>query len=300
MKVCIACGSTHRGDDWHCPDCGMRPAEIAGFLAFAPDLALDSPGFHADLFGDLAELEAGNFWFRARNALIVWALTTYFPDCRTMLEVGTGTGFVLSGIHAGRPSIELSGSEIFSAGLAFAAERVPAARFYQMDARHIPFRDEFDVIGAFDVLEHIEDDVAVIEEVGRALRPGGGFLISVPQHPSLWSQQDDHAFHVRRYTARAIRRKVEAAGFEVMRMTSFVSLLLPMMVASRLRMRHASPDTDTEFDVIDELRQPRAVNVALEAVMTIERTLIRRGVSFPAGGSLLLVARKTDATRGPR
>ena len=41
-----------------------------------------------------------------------------------------------------------------------------------------------------------------------------------------------------------------------------------------------------------DLRQPRAVNVALEAVMTVERALIRHGWSFPAGGSLLLVARK--------
>ena len=152
------------------------------------------------------------------------------------------------------------------------------------------------MIGAFDVLEHIDDDEAVIAEVGKALRPGGGFLMSVPQHPSLWSPQDEHAFHVRRYTAAELRRKVEAAGFEVVRMTSFVSLLLPMMFASRLRMRDRT--TDVEFDAIDELRQPRAVNMALEAVMMIERTLIRRGLSFPAGGSLLLVSRKKNQSRG--
>ena len=164
---------------WTCADCGNSPVMIAGFKAFAPDLALENEGFREEYFGALAELEAGNFWFRARNDLIVWALQTYFPDRRTFLEIGCGTGFVLAGIHAADPSIELSGSEIFSAGLAFAAARVPSAQFSQMDARHIPFRDEFDVIGAFDVLEHIEDDESVIAEVGRALRPGGGFLVSV-------------------------------------------------------------------------------------------------------------------------
>ena len=290
MKICNACGS-HRCDDaWTCADCGSKPAVIAGFNAFAPSLALENEGFREEYFGALAELEAGNFWFRARNDLIVWAMKRYFPDCRSFLEVGCGTGFVLSGISAAYPSIELSGSEIFSAGLGFAAERVPSAQFSQMDARHIPFREEFDVIGAFDVLEHIDDDEAVIAEVGKALRPGGGFLISVPQHPALWSRQDEHAHHVRRYTAAELRRKVEAAGFEVVRMTSFVSLLLPMMVAARLRTRGRR--TDEGFDAIDELRQPRAVNVALEAVMMIERTLIRHGLSFPAGGSMLLVARK--------
>ncbi len=159
-----------------------------------------------------------------------------------------------------------------------------------MDARHIPYREEFDVIGAFDVLEHIEEDEAVLAEVSHALRPGGGFLATVPQHPSLWSLQDEHAHHVRRYTAGGLRRKVERAGFDVVRMTSFVSLLLPMMVAARARTRGRT--TDVGFDAIDELRQPRAVNGALGAVMTFERALIRRGLSLPAGGSLLLVARK--------
>jgi hypothetical protein len=80
-------------------------------------------------------------------------------------------------------------------------------------------------------------------------------------------------------------------------MTSFVSLLLPMMFASRLRAR--THNADERFDVIDELRQPRAVNLALGAVMTFEGSLIRRGVSFPAGGSLLLVAREPVVAGDP-
>ena len=112
-----------------------------------------------------------------------------------------------------------------------------------MDARRIPFRDEFDVIGAFDVIEHIEEDVAVIDEVGRALRPGGGFVMTVPQHPALWSPQDEHAHHVRRYTAAGLRRKVEAAGFEVVRMTSFVRLLLPSCSRRGMRLRRRAADS---------------------------------------------------------
>ncbi len=292
MRVCSACGSTRCNEAWICDNCGSQPAVVGGFKAFALPLASENEGFREEYFADLAALEARSFWFRARNDLITWAMKTYFPDCWRFLEIGCGTGFVLSGIRSAYPSIELSGSEIFSTGLDFAATRVPPAQFYQMDARNIPFRDHFDVIGAFDVLEHIDDDEAAIAEVGKALRPGGGFLISVPQHPLLWSPQDEHAFHVRRYTAIELRRKVEAAGFEVVRMTSFVSLLLPMMFASRLWMRGRKRDAD--FDAIGELRQSRAANTALGAVMTIERALIRHGLSFPAGGSLLLVARKRN------
>ena len=158
VRVCSACGSDRCDAAWRCADCGHSPTSIAGFPAFAPELASANSGFREDYFRDLAALEAGNFWFRARNKLIIWAMQTYRPDCERFLEVGCGTGFVLSGIRTAFPSAELSGSEIFSAGLAFAAERVPSATFYQMDARAIPFRDHFDVIGAFDVLEHIDDD----------------------------------------------------------------------------------------------------------------------------------------------
>lgn len=290
MKVCAACGSARGDDAWNCSDCGNRPGVIDGFTAFAPDLASTGAGFREDYFADLAAIEASSFWFRARSALIIWAMQRYVADVQSFLEIGCGTGFVLSGVRGAFPSVELSGSEVFTAGLSFAAQRVPSARFYQMDARSIPFRDEFDVIGAFDVIEHIDEDETVIAEVAGALRPGGSFLITVPQHPALWSAQDEHAFHVRRYTATELRRKLESAGFEVVRMASFVSLLLPMMFASRRRLRQ--DQADSAFDAIDAVRLPWAVNKVLEAVMTVERALIRRGVSFPAGGSLLVVARK--------
>jgi SAM-dependent methyltransferase len=278
---------------WTCSECGHEPAVVDGFTAFAPEHAAAAPGFREELFAALAQVEAGSFWFRARSELVLWALKTYFPDCQRFMEIGCGTGFVLAGIQAANPQMELCGSEVFSAGLAFAAKRVPGARLYQMDARSIPFTAEFDVIGALDVLEHIEDDERVISEVARALRPGGGFLISVPQHPSLWSVQDKAAGHVRRYTARSLRRRIEAAGFEVVRATSFVSLLLPAMIIARRRPRSAAEFEG--FDAIAELRQPKVVNDALLAIMRFETALIRQGVSLPVGGSLLMVARKPSA-----
>ena len=297
MRVCAACGSARIDGAWLCSECFHQPEMIDGITAFAPALASSGGGFREDYFADLAAIEAGSFWFRARGALIIWAMRRYLPSPRNFLEIGCGTGFVLSGLRAAFPSAELSGSEVFTAGLAVAAERVPSARFYQMDAREIPFREEFDAVGAFDVIEHIDEDDVVIAEVGRALRPGGSFLITVPQHPALWSAQDDHAFHVRRYVARDLRRKLEAAGFEVLRMTSFVSLLLPMLFASRRLMPAAA--ASSEFDAIDAVRLPWVVNRILEVVMAVERAVIRGGVSFPAGGSLLVVARKRAGAEAP-
>ena len=216
---------------------------------FAAELASDA-GFKDAHFQELVKLEARNFWFRALNRLIVWALQRYFPDKENILEVGCGTGFVLSGISAACPHLKLAGSEISSAGLAYAAQRVPGADFFQMDARAIPFAEEFDVIGAFDVLERIEEDEKVLGQMYRAIRAGGCLLITVPQHEFLWSRMDVHACHVRRYAERDLAAKVRAAGFEVLRLTSFVSLLLPLMLASRLRQRHDRDMTETAMTLL--------------------------------------------------
>lgn len=288
VRLCIECGKSFDGQDLKCPFCQHEPQRLGGHLAFAPKLAEDNEGFNPENFVTLFNLEASNFWFRARNRLIVWALQRYFPEARNFLEIGCGTGFVLSGIRDALPSLTLSGSEIFCAGLLFAAQRLPGVELFQMDARRIPFREEFDVIGAFDVLEHVKEDEEVLSQMYQATRKGGGILITVPHHPFLWSASDDFARHVRRYKTRELRDKVKRAGFDVLRITSFVSLLLPLLVLSRFKQRFDSK----EFDPSSEFNISSLVNNTLERMLDGERTMIRAGVSFPAGGSLLLVARR--------
>ena len=245
-------------------------------------------GFEAEYFAPLAALEPGHFWFRARNALIVWALKRHFPSFESFMEVGCGNSFVLSGVAEAFPAAQLCGTEMFPEGLRFAAARMKSARFLQMDARHIPFIDEFDVLGAFDVLEHIQEDEIVLENLRRAVKPSGGLLITVPQHPGLWSAADDYARHVRRYTAHELHAKVERAGFTIVRSTSFVSLLLPGMLFSR-----RGRENGRQFDPLDEFRISRAMNRSLETVLALERMMIKMGVSFPIGGSRLVLARRS-------
>lgn len=291
MKRCPQCSTPYNAADWICPACGFAPPLLGGFPAMAPELAHSGAGFQPEAFAELAALEAGNFWFRARNRLIVWALRRHFPQIKRYLEIGCGTGFVLSGVAQAYPQASLTGSEVFSVGLPYAAHRVENTELLQMDARRIPYVEEFDVIGAFDVLEHIEEDDVVLTEMMRSVLPGGGIVLTVPQHPWLWSRQDDYACHVRRYRVGELREKVLRAGFEVELETSFVSLLLPAMLASRLAQRKAAATTDH----MAELRLPSFINRAFEEAMNIERLFIRLGMRFPAGGSLLLIARKPEA-----
>src|SRR5690242_10178465 len=125
MKICLACNEASAGLSWTCPICGHTPTRIGGRLAFSPDLAVSGSGFKAEHFARLAQLEASNFWFRSRNRLLIWALCRYFPDAASLFEIGCGTGFVLAGLRAAFPALKLSGSEIFSEGLAYAEGRLP-------------------------------------------------------------------------------------------------------------------------------------------------------------------------------
>lgn len=178
------------------------------------------------------------------------------------------------------------GSEIYSNGLDYAAKRLgDRVELYQMDAKAIPFTAEFDLIAACDVLEHIDDDERVLAEMRRALKPGGGLLLTVPQHPFLWSHTDEVACHKRRYRRTELQEKCRRAGFRVVVQTSFVCALLPLMLWRRLIAgQRANSNADAEFTL------PRWQDRLLESVLNAERTLIAAGLSLPIGGSRIVVA----------
>ena len=277
MKRCLRCEARYDAPGWRCPGCGFEPEAVQ-----AADIRYDASRFEV-----LAGLEREHFWFTARSRLIVWALRKHFPHAQSLLEIGCGTGNVLGAIAEAAPALRVAGSEAHASALALARSRAPGAMLLQMDARRIPYRDEFDVIGAFDVLEHIEEDDCVLREMFEACRAGGGAIITVPQHPWLWSYRDEFAHHVRRYRRAELLRKVRAAGFEGIWASSFVTALLPLMALSRLRQK--SP---RGFDAASELRVGRVANRALGAVMALERRLVQAGLTLPAGGSLLVIAHK--------
>ncbi|MCA9411247.1 MAG: methyltransferase domain-containing protein [Candidatus Omnitrophica bacterium] len=286
MRRCLQCAGLFENSDWICPDCGFHPEEREGIRVFAPDLAEINDGWSSDFSERMARDEEKHFWFVNRNRLIVWAIQRFFPEAADYFELGCGTGFVLSGVRKDFPHLRLSASDITLESLPFAKRRVPDADVFQMDGRKIPFTEEFDVIGAFDVLEHIEEDEAVLSEIHRAIRPGGGILITVPQHPFLWSVVDDFSYHKRRYTRKELVEKVARAGFKVSRCTSFVTVLLPLFLLSRLRM----PKDPGDFDPASEYRIGDFSNGLLGSALALEQSLIRLGVNLPFGSSLFLAA----------
>jgi SAM-dependent methyltransferase len=286
-KICLSCGQRFADERWRCPSCGHEPSANP-YVSFAPALAADGATFDPGFFADLAATEEASFWFRGRNALILWALDRYFAHATSFLEIGCGTGFVLAGIRGHLPQLELAGAEVSAAGLEVARGRLPGVPIYQMDARRIPFENAFDVIGAFDLLEHIDRDDEALAQAHQAARPGGGLLLSVPQHRWLWSPADEVSGHRRRYDRADLLAKLHRVGFTPLRVTSFMSLLLPAMALARLRTRRAGQS----YDWLGEVRLGWMTNRVLELVLDVERSMIRAGASFRFGGSLLVVARK--------
>jgi len=298
LRLCPSCGAGEQVEanvplwpsGWTCRACGHAVPVADCVPLYAPLLANSPTGIDPTLFEELARHEVGHFWFEPRNRLLVGLAHRYFPQATRYLEIGCGTGAVLAPMAAARNWSRLVGAELHPAGLTHARRRLgDRAEFVQMDARHLPAREAFDLIGAFDVLEHISEDEAVMQEVHAALVPGGGFIAAVPQHPWLWSPADDVAHHVRRYRRGELERKLCAAGFEIVFSSSYASVVLPLMIASRFTIRRSAADGDVASR---ELAVGPALNRMLRKVLDTEVGLTLKGLAWPVGGSRVLVARK--------
>ena len=121
--------------------------------------------------------------------------------------------------------------DAFHAGLLYTRGRT-APGSSKREIEQMPFRAEFAVVGIFDVLEHIEDDVAALQSI-RGLLTGGTLMVTVPANPALWSRFDDESGHQRRYTERQLRQVLSAAKFQVDYITHFMSVTYPVVWMSR-------------------------------------------------------------------
>jgi len=244
-------------------------------------------GFDEESFSSLMKYEDWHWWFQSRNELIVNLIRKFSISRQTILEIGCGNGLVTEAISNAFPPSKIIGTEYLESGLINARERLPDVTFEQLDARDLDRSAEFDIVCAFDVLEHIDADLDVMKKIRSSLKDAQSrFFITVPQHMALWSEADVFARHERRYSFRELREKLSIAGFAVEYRTSFVFLLSPLMLLSRIRKKGA-----VEYDPEAEFNISKTSNAVLFAVMRAESLLRSLGMPMPFGGSLVVVAK---------
>ncbi len=241
----------------------------------------------------LAKLEAEHWWFIGRRALCL-ALeraTRRAPSTGRVLDVGSGVGGFLD------PLTQISDSLYH---LDSVPEHLQACRQrghldgVQALAAPLPFLEaSFDLVCLFDVLEHTEDDSAVMQEIARVLTPGGRALFHVPAHPWLFAQNDRVSGHYRRYTRHRLRSLCQKAGLEVQRLSGSNLLLFPLIAPAILTMKACealgwgSHRSHTNLS----LPFPPLINQLLAWVYKRESRWAAR-FNLPTGHSYALVARK--------
>ena len=148
----------------------------------------------------------------------------------------------------------------------------------------VPFEPRsFELVCLFDVLEHIDDDVAALARLRDLLVPGGFLVLTVPAHRWMWGPHDEFLHHKRRYTRAELLQKTRSAGLEMRKLSYFNTLLAPLAVMARL--------TDRMFrrrSAAGTTVPAAAVNASLRAIFASERTVLRH-MNLPWGISMLAV-----------
>lgn len=285
------------GHTVRCPGCG-RTFRTEGGIRVLESAAVEED-FPPESFAAHDVIEKTHFWSRSRN-VIIKAMLSRLPVTdrrRTFLDVGCGTGAVSEYLRS--IGYQTVGLDMWLDALRFATAR-SAAPVVCCNAMSMPFRDHFDVVGLFDVVEHVVDDVALIRTAGKALKADGYMLITVPADMRLWSPYDEVFGHKRRYTRRELTDAIERAGFIVDRMSYYNSLLWPVQYVYRRWqcMRGAPALSRAEVTRAMLKVPPRPVNGLLRVVMSAEALWVKRFGGF-FGGALIALARRGDTLALP-
>jgi SAM-dependent methyltransferase len=233
----------------------------------------------------MERLEDGHWWFVGKR-LLLRSLLSGGAAGKRLLDLGCGLGGVL---HAYEGCAACFGVDRSPTALHLSRRRTRAA-LVRGDVAAPPFRaGAFDTIVALDVIEHLEDDAACLRAAGALLAPGGRLVVAAPALGLLWSQHDETFGHLRRYTARSLRRAVEAAGLVPERVTYLHAGVFPValvwrLLSYRLGLGRLAPRTD--FWPL-----PGWLNRLLGALYRLEAAWLRHA-DLPIGVSVACVARR--------
>jgi SAM-dependent methyltransferase len=238
------------------------------------------------VYDQMAALDQRHWWYRARREVLAALIRRRArpPKAAQLLEIGCGTGHNLAMLGEFG---EVDALELDAAARAVAEQRLgrPVMKAPLPELRGVAER-HYDLIGAFDVIEHIADDRAAMASIAQRLKPGGRLVVTVPAHQWMWSAHDTVNHHQRRYSKRTLAQLFEQSPLTLDAIGYFNSLLFPLAVAQRVASRVAGSE-DSNLSL-----PPAPLNYALERAFAAERFLIGR-VPLPPGLSLFAVGSAT-------
>ena len=234
------------------------------------------------VFDRMAEQDEVHWWYVARRHILhdLIAREAKLPADARILEIGCGTGHNFEMLRGfGRlDALEVDGEARALAsrrlGHAVGDAPLPSLAGVPDGAYHL--------VALLDVLEHVDGDEAALRSIATKLAPGGRILITVPAYPWMWSAHDVAHHHKRRYSKRALRRVIEAAGLKPERIGYFNSLLFPLAAAVRIAGKLTGKSES------DDKLPPRPLNALFRTIFGLERHLVGR-LPLPAGVSLFAI-----------
>jgi len=281
-------------DRYFCQNCAHSYPIVDGIPSFVDqNVTIDS--FDPSAFEFLFAMEQKHFWHIGRREIILDVLRRNIPSLARsrMLEIGCGNGSVLA--YLKQNGINIEGGDIFLQALRFCQRRVGFEGLYHIDILALPFHNDFDIIGIFDVLEHIDNDEKALAQINQALKPTGSLILTVPAHKFLWSYFDVHSCHRRRYNKGELATKLERNGFIIKKISFWMFFLFPLLVVIRLTsdMFHGKKDEKQNIKASPEVRTIPIINEVFLGLLRLEKQLVRH-LNLPFGASLLVLAEKTN------
>jgi SAM-dependent methyltransferase len=234
----------------------------------------------------MSTVESDHWWFAGKRLFMRRLLGPHLhADHRPLriLDIGCGTG---------ANAVEFSRyGEVIACDSSLDALRMASSRgvsrLCAAFAPDLPFAsDSFDVITAYDVIEHVEDDSGFLAELARVLAPGGALAIHVPAWPSLWSGHDEILEHKRRYTYRGLRALLMRTGLSIEHLGWAGCAIFPPIAALRWTRRLTGGSREADLGVV-----PRPLNTLLRAIYRVEGVLATT-VGLPFGVSVAAIVVK--------